>query len=337
MSFREYFFTPGGSSAKLLVVSEGSIAGRDAIGIVIHLAVGEVIRKVLVAIDPFINPDIVKAPGGQDAVVDPHPRQALAILAVLDALDTDSAFGSNSGNTTLEVNSDRAKTLASKPHPSDRDIRRYLARLVYTVYSNGSLESTVTLDRMDELITGARRIDLERNVGVLMAECYLSDEYQTMGDDSLAATVKLVREVERFGAAKDDVVSERDYAATIDAHPILAVDRTALLHEWTRFGVARTEAELVSVFRALAPLVESILRPVLATHGSKKSDSSLGPMIGDLEARKLGNRAIWSRLNHVVLFGRNLTEHGDSLSEPALRMACENAFDLVPQIAALAI
>ena len=58
-------------------------------------------------------------------------------------------------------------------------------------------------------------------------------------------------------------------------------------------------------------------------------------MIGELVRRRLGSVGLWSQLNHILSFGRELTEHGEELPEPVLRIACENAFELVPQLAAL--
>lgn len=84
------------------------------------------------------------------------------------------------------------------------------------------MDESVPLDAIDQLITGARWIDLERNVGVLLAEGYLSDVASTLGDPLWQVTVKLVREVERFGAAREDVVAERDYPAALRAYAVLS-------------------------------------------------------------------------------------------------------------------
>jgi hypothetical protein len=51
--------------------------------------------------------------------------------------------------------------------------------------------------------------------------------------------------------------------------------------------------------------------------------------------RTSGNIATISQLNHVLKFGRDLTQHGAAMPEPVLRIAAQNLFELAPQLAAL--
>ena len=58
-------------------------------------------------------------------------------------------------------------------------------------------------------------------------------------------------------------------------------------------------------------------------------------MISALQQHRIGTRGLLAQLNHILKFGRDLAEHGYAMSEPVLRMACENAFELAPQLGAL--
>lgn len=273
---------------------------------------------------------------GVAAADESDPAEVVALLALIYALDSDLEFLADRSNRILDVNDALVARLLSFRPPGDRAIRRFLARWVYNVYARNTLDVQVPVERVDALILGCSRTDLERNAGLLVAEGYLLAGESFVGGSTYKPTPRLIREVERYGAVREDVSSERDYPATLQAYPILAEYREAILAEWNRFATARSEVELASIFRALAPLVEAVLRRVLSTYGSTKAKANLGPMISDLEQRNLGNRGLWSRLNHIVSFARDLAEHGEAVSEPALRVACDEAFDLIPQLSALA-
>jgi hypothetical protein len=58
-------------------------------------------------------------------------------------------------------------------------------------------------------------------------------------------------------------------------------------------------------------------------------------MIGELQAKNVAGIALISQLDHVLKFGRDLAQHGQAMPLAVLRIACENAFELVPQLAAL--
>lgn len=55
----------------------------------------------------------------------------------------------------------------------------------------------------------------------------------------------------------------------------------------------------------------------------------------DLQSRGVASPALLSQLNHILKFARDLSQHGESLPQAVLRIACENAFELIPQLAAL--
>jgi len=151
----------------------------------------------------------------------------------------------------------------------------------------------------------------------------------------LVGKTALVRDVERFGAAHEDATSAVDYAAALSAYPTIASVMPAILAERRRYDVANTETELMSVFRAVPPLVETVVRELLVNLGSKRDHSTLGPMIADLKGRGVGGVGLWSQLEYVLKFGRDLAQHGTALPLAVLRIACENAFELVPQVAVL--
>ena len=131
------------------------------------------------------------------------------------------------------------------------------------------------------------------------------------------------------------VIAQQDYEATLNNYPLLKTYTEPLLLEYRRYNTAITPGEIISVFRAISPLVENILRDLLHTHGCSRQFPSLGPMISELQQRDLGSVALYSQLNHILKFSRDLAQHGASVSEPVLRIACENAFELVPQLASI--
>lgn len=333
---RDRFLTAGGTELEIQLAGMAQVANTDSIGVAAEVTTPARVRRVRVELDALVSFEGLSAPTFADQDVDGHPRETLAILAIVDRVDTDPGFSAERSFLRIPVRFDDAERLKRRPPMGDRELRRYIARRVYFTYRRSTMDATVAFGRIDQLITGCDAMDFERNTGLLMAEGYLSGRARAMGSSVVQPTADLVRSVERYGAAKDDVVAERDYPATLEPWPVLAALRDQILLEWARFSVATTGAELSSVFRAIAPLVEAALARTLATHDSTKANATLGPMVGDLVSRKLGNRGLWSRLNHVITFARDLAEHGEALSEPALRIACENAFDLIPQIAALA-
>ena len=92
-----------------------------------------------------------------------------------------------------------------------------------------------------------------------------------------------------------------------------------LLLERRRYDAAQTAGELESVFKAAAPIVESILRALLQIHFPNRRFATLGPMINAWQQNNIGSYGLWAQLNHILKFGRGLAEHGHTISESVLR------------------
>lgn len=331
---RKLFLTPGGSELWIALGDIVTPQGKDGhcVPAVINHVSGT--KDIRVCFDRLVRLDSVSEERNPEAETDGDAWEVLAVLAIIDYVDSDPESLEDNHKAVLLVDHDLAFRIINRSSMSDRDLRRFIARWVYTVYSHQTLSVRIAFSRIDELITGCSALAIERNVGVLVAEQYLTyGEVKRNG--TVSPTVKLVREVERYGAAKEDAVAEHDYSASLRAYPILAGHRDGIVMEWERYSTARTATELVSVFRALVPYVEAILGDVLHSHGSKKAAATLAPMITDLQRRQLADRGLLSKLNHIIVFARDLALHGASTPEPVLRIACENAFGLIPQIAAL--
>jgi hypothetical protein len=315
---RELYLTPGGSVIQASVAEPGQIPGRDAIGVLVRVSHPTGEARFLVAIDVLVSFDGLHSSSSRSDDITKQPQRALALLAVIDKIDTDSSALIQGSDISVDVCAPDADRLLARPALSDRELRRFLARWVYAVYGRSTLAASVPFTRIDELITGCDATAISRNVGVLTAEGYFAPPRE-LGSNAVQPTVKLVREVERYGAAKEDAVGERDYTASLQAYSILAPHRDGVILEWHRYSNARTATELASVFRALAPYVEATLRDVLTSHESNKAHSTLAPMISELQQRKLGDRGMLSQLNHIIVFARDLAAHGAALSEHAFK------------------
>jgi len=265
-------------------------------------------------------------------------QEKLGLAAVLDAVDRRSELPlSPNGIPEVEVDVDEALGFFERTRPTDRELRRLIARRCYDSYASGTLESDTNIDATDFFITGARHIDFARNVGLLAAEGYLTIKRNDPDVGILLrGTAKLVREVEKYGAPREDASSDRDYAALLSRYPVLSNVRQNVLAEYDRYAVALTAAELESVFRATAPIVESVAREVLQANGCNRTLDTLGPMIQELKNRGLVGNGTITELRYVVKFARDLEQHGTTLPESVLRIACETLFDVLPQLAAAA-
>jgi hypothetical protein len=260
----------------------------------------------------------------------------LATLALLDNLDGLSELPPDPhGNRRIFVGSEDVATILERPRQSDREIRRFLARRLYDAYSRGILRDTIVIDAMDMAVCGASLIDFLRNGQLLEEEAYLFIRSNTPDSVSIEPRAKLIREVERYGATREDAAGEADFLASVSAYPSLARVKGALSLEYGRYSTARTALELESVFKAVAPVVEDMVKDLLTANGSEATYPGLGPAINALRGRGLGNVALYAELSHVLKFARDLASHGAQLSEPVLRIACENCFQLVPQLGAL--
>jgi hypothetical protein len=239
------------------------------------------------------------------------------------------------GNRIVEIRPEDAIAALRPPQQPDRQIRRFIARCVHSAYARGTLREDVILDRIDMDLMGASYRDLIRNCQVLEDEGYLVIGSTSSAAVSVRPTARLVRDVERYGAAREDVVSERDFLGAVSAYGALRDSLETIQLEYRRYSVALSETELQCVFRAIAPVVESVVKDLLRAHGSTANYATLGPAISDLQARGIGGVSLLSQLNHILKFARDQSQHGASLPVPVLRIACENAFELLPQLAAL--
>lgn len=125
------------------------------------------------------------------------------------------------------------------------------------------------------------------------------------------------------------------YIERVNSLPAMADNAVAVGQEYQRFRLATSSAELTSVFRALAPTVEAVLKNLLRAHGSQKVHLSLGTVIAELRERRIGGVGFISQVAHILRFGRDLAQHGNEIPDSVLRLACENAFQLVLQAANL--
>lgn len=279
----------------------------------------------------LVNVTLTQAglPGLQDV------REKIVMVAAIKAFDHFETLPIEDQAPLVLVDGEDAVRILTPGRPNDREIRRWLARRLHLTYSRGTLNESTIIGEIEMAVLGITLIDLMRNSQLLEAEGYLRLQASTQHTITLQPIAKLIREVERYGAAKADAVSETDFLAALAAYPALGSFTEALTLEFRRFNAATTQAELHSSFRAVAPIVESILKELLRAHGSSKDHASIGPAIQECQHRRIGGVALYSQLDHILRFGRDLAQHGAQLPESVLRIACANAFELVPQLASL--
>lgn len=334
-SNERYYVTRSGLGARLRLEREQKAPLRDAweVWFTIETAGGNKERACVRLLSPMLMKLHLESQG---LGTFEDNSQRLAILALLDNLDGLSELPSDPyGNREVAIGSDDVTSLLQRPRQSDRDARRFLARRIYDGYSRSTLREPMTLDAMDIAICGGSDQDVLRNCQLLEEEGYLFIRGNAPGSITIEPRAKLIREVERFGAAREDAAGEADFPSSMRAYPRLAAVQSAVLLEYGRYNTARTAVELDSVFRALAPIVEQVVKDVLAASGSASQHGSLGPAINDMRQRSIGNVGLWAELSHVLKFTRDLSQHGTSLPDPVLRIACENCFQLLPQLGAL--
>lgn len=263
-------------------------------------------------------------------------EERLALVALLQNLDAIAGLPSDPhSNRLLELQPEDAVKVLKGPKLSDRQIRRFIVRRVYDEVSRNTLNKWIPLDNLDLAECGATLADFLRAAQVLEEEGYFKVSEPASDGFHVLPRAKLVREVERYGAAKEDVTSERDFLASIESYKPIASQLPTIRLEYQRYGSATSPTELLSVLKAVAPVVEAVAKDLLRAFGSKQVHSSLGPVIGELQSRGIGDAVLWSELNHVLKFTRDLAGHGAHLSEAVLRIACENAFELLLKLAAL--
>lgn len=336
MTPRERFVSRSGLSLRITPYHEATIPDRDALGLYYEVedASSTTIRVCVAILAPMVsNVTLQHARLGTLAQV----KDTIARFAILDGADADAELlGGDEPVKRIWLDGQALQDVLKRPKWGDRDIRRYLSRRVYDQYSRTTMSEPVMFDPGDYSYAGATHQDFLRCGQLLASEGYLTIKLMSpMGGFAVVPTSKLIREVERYGAAREDVASEEDYVASLKVWPSIRSYEGALVSERIRYQSATTVPELLSVFRATAPMVEAVARDLLANHGSAKSHSSLGPIIADLQSRHVIDIAIVSQLDHVLKFARDLVQHGQQIPLVVLRIACENAFALVPQLGAL--
>ena len=181
----------------------------------------------------------------------------LGLLAVLDNFDGLAELPADPhGNRVIEIRSEDAAQLLDPPKQSDREIRRFLTRRIYDAFSRSTLTTPCAIRTLDALICGASLDDLLRNAQLLEEEGYLKIEATAPDGLAILPRAKLIREVERYGASREDAAEEADILAAIGAYAGIRRHEGAISLEYRRYAAARTAVELESVFRALAPIVE---------------------------------------------------------------------------------
>jgi hypothetical protein len=272
---------------------------------------------------------------GQEPL-DQRGRRDLTLLAVLRAVQEDEDFFSSRDPITID--GEELQRLREPRTISDQSLRRYIARKLYLLWSEETFNAYAEFGSVDAALTGAGARDFLRNLQVLAQEGY-ADLEETMdpGFPGFMArgTAKLVRHVERYGAAREDVENPEDYGARLRAVPALARHAELLLLQRGRLAAAGRPEEIVSVFRAVMPTVEAIVRDLLRAAGDGREHSSLGPMIASLRNRGVGDRGVWAQLATIKNSARDIDLHGQELPMSVLRIATEVSFELAPQLGLL--
>lgn len=270
--------------------------------------------------------------------LDQDARGAAAFVAAIRAVDSHPDFFASSERLRLNLDYEQLDETRSAPWIGDQALRRYIARRLYLTWEHGSFDDFLVFGRTDKSLIGAGAEAFLRNLQLLEQEGYL-ELSRTMGTDFASfrarPTALLVREVERYGAARGDVESEADFTARLMAQEVLLPEQAGIIGERRRYELAQTAEEVASVFRSVMPMLEGVARRLLRTHGSEKEHGSLGPMIGELRERRIGTRGLWSQLNAVLTGGRDISLHGEELPIAVLRMVTESCFELFPQLGLL--
>ena len=332
---REFFLSPSGLGARIVAEGDSPTPNRDARDYWFDVTTSAGRNdRVGVRIVASALHDTLLQQHGLGRLANYMPRFLhVVVIRNLDALETLPV--DEYANRIIDLEAEDSLSIIQAPRLQDRAIRRFIARRVYDEYSRKTLSSPVFVDQYDFQACSASDYDFVRNAQVLAEEGYLTIGSTTTNEIELRPTAKLIRDVERYGAAREDAVAERDYLGALSNYAAIEPHVEQLTMEYRRYSTATSPAELASVFRAVAPEVESIVKELLSAHGSLSAHANLGTAINDLRSRQIGDIGLWSQLSHIIKFSRDLEGHGTALSEPVLRIACENAFNLVPQLAAL--
>lgn len=333
----DWWVTPSGTSIAVLSGAEYYKSGDAGAFVDLNVtSTGGSSRPMIVRIDDpaYIN-GLLQTNGL--IPLDEAGRGTAALAAGIRAVDSTPDFFVSSEPLGLNLDYDQLSA-RSTPPIGNANVRRYVARRLYLTWEHGTFDDFLSLGTIDEMLTGAGSQAFLRNLQLLEQEGYI-ELSRTMGKgfESMQArgTAKLIREVERYGAAKGDVATEAEFTGRLVAQVRLSAEKPGILAERRRYELAQTTEEVTSVFRAIMPIVEGIVRRLLRAHDSKKEHHSLGPMISELVQRRIGTRGLWSQLNAVLTSGRDISLHGEELPIAVLRITTETCFELIPQLGSL--
>ena len=265
-------------------------------------------------------------------------RAEAAWVAAVRAVDGSPGFFETAEPLKIDLRYDDLDETAIPSRISDQDLRRYVARRLYLLWKEASFDVDLEFDGRDAALTGAGPTDFLRNLQLLQEGGYV--HLDTTHDEGFAGftargTARLIRDVERHGAATPDIESQADYTARLSAIGQLSTEVEAILSERQRYEVAQTPAEVASVFRALAPILEGVLRRLLQAHGSRHQLPTLGPMIGEMTRRDIGSLGTRSQLGAVQNHGRDISLHGEDVPVVVLRIVTEICFKLFSELGGL--
>ncbi len=151
-------------------------------------------------------------------------KRDLSLMAVVDEIDRNPGFAFTGADAhQVIVTPERSLTLFRREPISDRGLRRFIARQLYESFARTTLKEDIGFGRIHFLMTGRETTDFVRNLELLE-----DDEYLIItGRIPLRARprAKLIREVERYGAAREDVVTTQDYVQSLAAYEALAPHR----------------------------------------------------------------------------------------------------------------
>lgn len=330
--------TPSGTT---LSVESGPEQSRpNDLGVYFDLRVsstGGDTRHVTVRVD---EPAYVNAARAANNLppLDAGGRASAAQVAAIRAVDENTEFFASTEPLQLALTYDELDESRVTDRISDQNLRRYIARRLYLIWQHKSFDHYLRFGSSDQALTGATPGAFLRNLQLLEQEGHVELERTAGGGFAgfeARATALLVREVEEHGAAEDDVESETDYTARLIVQAALAPEHDSIVDERRRYELAQTPQELASVFRAIVPILEGVVRRLLRAHGGERDYGTLGPMIGELRKRKIGTRGTWTQLTAVKTTGRDISLHGEELPVAVLRIVTVTCFELFPQLGLL--
>ncbi len=297
---------------------------------------GGLARSVRVRVDDPVYVNRVRGENGLPPLGETDLRTHAWVAAVRSA-DRIPEFFDVDDPADVELSYQDFDPHSGPPALPDRDLRRYIARRVYLFWKVTSFDDYFVFDQRDVLLTRVGVSGFLRNAQLLEQEGYI--EIGRTHDDgfdgcAVRATARLVRDVERYGAAAADAETEADFVDRLKLAPGLELEREGILAERARYELARTQTEVASVFRALVPILEGAARRLLTELGSTRALPNLGPIIGEFNRMNVGDVGVRSLLN-AVKTGRDVVLHGHHLEVAALRIHVDTCFELLLQLGPL--